>query len=438
MKILLLSSNLSIEPCAVFPLGLGVVAKALRSHGHEVKIIDLLAGPVTLTTLPEAIADFAPQLVGIGIRNLDNVNSLEPCSFLDEVSVAARIVRRATAAKLFLGGAGFSLMPEALMDLVGADYGIVGAGEAVAPALAGALENGTAAERLLYAADFPAAFGGADYDEDIVTYYRRETGILPLQTKRGCPHRCVYCSYPLLEGRCCRQRPCDEVVDELILLRDKFAPGMFYFTDSIFNDPDGGYRELLETMIVRGVSVPWSAFFTPADFDRADIELMRRSGLKTVELGADAMTDATLAGLGKNYDFATVEKSCAAFLEQGIQVSCSYIAGGPNETPATLLEGIGNLRRLERVPAFVFMGIRILPRTPIEARARREGVIAADRDLLHPIFYFSPAVGREELFDTLTTGFRDVRHVVFPPQSKSRELRLYRKIQAAPAGSAVK
>ena len=142
------------------------------------------------------------------------------------------------------------------------------------------------------------------------------------------------------------------------------------------------------------------------------------------------MTDATLAGLGKDYNFAIVEKSCAAFLKQDIQVSCSYIAGGPNETKTTLLEGINNISRLEQVPSFVFMGIRILPNTPIEAIARREGVISDDHNLLYPTFYFSPAVPKEQMYNTLEAGFKNVKHVVFPPHAISNELRAYRKLQA--------
>jgi len=438
MRILLISNNLSTDPCAVFPLGLGVVANVLRQKKHDVKQIDLLASGATDASLRKAIADFDPQLVGISIRNIDNVNSLNPCFFLDDAVRTAQTIRAATPARIFLGGAGFSLMPEAVLAYVGADCGIVGAGESAVIALAGAVENGNAIDRLLYAENFPAVFSGAAYDDDIVEYYLRETGVLPIQTKRGCPHHCVYCSYPLLEGKRCRQRPCAEIVDEIVFLRDKFHPAMFYFADSIFNDPDDNWLELLETMAARGISVPWSAFFTPADFDGASIALMRRSGVKTAELGADAMTDATLAGLGKDYNFAMVEKSCAAFLKQGIQASCSYIAGGPNETKTTLLEGINNVSRLKQVPAFVFMGIRILPDTPIEAIARREGVISDDHNLLYPAFYFSPAAPREQMYNMLKAGFKNVKHAVFPPHAKSNELRLYRKLQAALAGKGAK
>ena len=435
MRILLISNNLSTDPYPVFPLGPGVIARVLRQKRHEVKQLDLLAAGAALA---KTIADFDPQLIGISIRNIDNVNSLNPCFFLDDVVHTVKLIRNATQAKIFLGGAGFSLMPEAVLDYTGADYGIAGAGESAVIALARAVESGNPIERLLHAKDFPAVFSGADYDDDIAGYYLRETGILPVQTKRGCPHHCVYCSYPLLEGKCCRLRSCDEIADEMIFLRDKFHPSMFYFTDSIFNDPDGGYLELLETMAAREISVPWSAFFTPADFDRASIALMRRSGIKTAELGADAMTDATLAGLGKDYNFATVEKSCAAFLQQGVQVSCSYIAGGPNETETTLLEGIANISRLEQVPAFIFMGIRILPGTPIEAIARREGVIPDGHNLLYPTFYFSPAVPEKQMYATLENGFKTVKHAVFPPHAKSDQLRLYRKLQAAMTGKDAK
>ena len=438
MRIMLISNNLSTDPYAVFPLGPGIIANVLRQKKHEVKQIDLLAANATDASLRKAISDFDPQLVGISLRNIDNVNSLSPCFFLDDAARTTQIVRDETQAGIFLGGAGFSLMPEAVLAYVGADYGIVGAGESAVIALAQAIDSGTEIDRLLYAVNFPAAFSGAAYDDDIVEYYLRETGILPIQTKRGCPHHCVYCSYPLLEGTRCRQRSCAEIVDEMVFLRDKFHPAMFYFTDSIFNDPESSYLELLETMVARGISVPWSAFFTPADFTSASITLMRRSGIKTAELGADAMTDATLAGLGKNYNFAMVEKSCAAFLKQDIQVSCSYIAGGPDETKITLLEGINNVSRLKQVPAFVFMGIRILPDTPIESIARREGIISNDHNLLYPTFYFSPAVPKEQMYNILEAGFKSVKHAVFPPHSMSNELRVYRKLQAALTGKGAK
>ena len=41
---------------------------------------------------------------------------------------------------------------------------------------------------------------GALYQQDIRDYYCRLTHILPVQTKRGCPFHCVYCTYPALEG----------------------------------------------------------------------------------------------------------------------------------------------------------------------------------------------------------------------------------------------
>ena len=434
MRILLISINRSVDPYAVFPLGLGVIAKVLRQKEHEVRLIDLLGSNETDASLLNKISDFAPQLIGISIRNIDNVNSLDPCFFLDDAVHIVQIIRSNANVPIFLGGAGFSLMPEAILSYVGADYGIVGTGESAILALTNALERGEKIDQLLYSINFPDTFSGAVYDEGIAIYYMRENGILPIQTKRGCPHHCVYCSYPLLEGKQCRQRSCDDVVDEMIFLRDKFHPSMFYFTDSIFNDPDGYYLELLETMIKREVSVPWSAFFTPSDFDNKNISLMRLSGIKTVELGSDGMADATLLGLGKNYNFATIKESCGAFMKQGIKVSCSYIAGGPNETIETLLEGIDNIRKLEQVPAFVFMGIRILPNTQIEAIAKQEGVISDDHNLLYPSFYFSPKIPRKQLYDTLESGFKNIKHAVFPPHSKSNELRLYRKLQSALKG----
>ncbi|MFA7232307.1 MAG: hypothetical protein WC071_13630, partial [Victivallaceae bacterium] len=98
MRILLISTNFSIDPYAVFPLGLGVIARTLREKKHEVKLLDLLASGENDIALRKAIADFDPQLVGVGIRNIDNVNSLEPVFFLDDAARTVQLVRNITSA----------------------------------------------------------------------------------------------------------------------------------------------------------------------------------------------------------------------------------------------------------------------------------------------------------------------------------------------------
>jgi radical SAM superfamily enzyme YgiQ (UPF0313 family) len=431
MKILLLSANMAVEPYAVFPLGLGVVAHALRQAGHAVEMHDSMASGNNPEQLRWKIKEFKPELIGLSIRNIDNVNSLNPVFYLDDAAALVAELRKCTSAPIFAGGAGFSLIPEAALEYVGADFGIAGAGETAAPRLAAMLENGEVPPKIISGEIAPEGFGRCDYDRKITDFYLAETGILPIQTKRGCPHNCVYCSYPRLEGCRVIPRPADEVIEEIKMLNREFSPSLIYFTDSVFNDTDGNYLELLEKMASCGISTPWCSFFTPHDFDRETLQLMRRSGLKTVELGADGTTDATLAGLGKAFDFDTVTRACSAFRDTGIQASCSYIAGGPGESRETIRQGIANIRQLDFVSAFVFMGIRILPGTRLAEIAVEQGLISPDNNLLHPEFYFSPEISCDELFEELCSGLATAKHAVFPPQSSNRELQLFQRLRAA-------
>lgn len=419
MKILLLSCNPVGSPYPVYPLGMSVIAAALLRAGHAVRQYDMLANAFSLDKLRAIVAEEAPGMVGISFRNLDNVNACHEAQYIDQLKTQVAVVRSCCAAPIVIGGPGFSVLPERVLEAAGADYGIVGEGERLTVELADALARGERPSRRIIRADSSlnaAEMVSAAYDDEILSFYQQSGGVTPLQTKRGCPYRCAYCTYPLLEGRRIRPRDCDAVIDDLQTLQAKGARQIF-FTDSIFNDQEGHYRELVAAMRRRKIRIPWTGFFRPEVIDGDVIEAMKETGLNAVELGSDATSDTTLRGMGKAFLFKDIEASHACFTGTGLTVSHYFMMGGPEETEETVAEGIENILRLQGAASFVFLGIRILPGTPLALRAMREGVIAEDADLLRPAYYFSPAIERDWLHERLTGAFKQHRHVIYPPDA---------------------
>ena len=60
--------------------------------------------------------------------------------------------------------------------------------------------------------------------------------------------------------------------------------------------------------------------------------------------------------------------------------------------------------------SFIFMGIRILPGTPLAQLASQEGLIKPAQDLLEPAYYIAPGLDAKWLEDTLTAGFKGIRN----------------------------
>ena len=101
--------------------------------------------------------------------------------------------------------------------------------------------------------------------------------------------------------------------------------------------------------------------------------------------------------------------------------------GTPGETKETVLEGVENIINMKQTVSFIYMGVRILPGTPLARLARREGLISDENDLLEPVYYIAPGIDREWLERTLTEGFAGLRNCVFPPDILDSSLQfLYR------------
>jgi len=431
VRVLLISSNTAITPYPVYPLGCSMIAGALVKAGHIVSQCDFLENESSLESLADRVKDFNPELIGISIRNIDNVNYLSEASYIGTVVKIVATLREVSSAKVVLGGSGFSLIPSMVLEKVGGDYGVIGEGESIMVKFVENAVNGIypdnkllGPERKLQMEDIPSAI----YDGRLMQYYLKSGNVASVQTKRGCSHKCLYCSYPLLEGKKIRTRNPQTVVDDIEMLSKEHGVKRIFFIDSVFNDDEGTYIEVLKEMKSRKVYISWTAFLKPSGLNEENVALMKETGLKEVELGADATTDTTLKKMGKDFKFKDIVRCNELLAEYDVAMAHFYMFGGPGETKDTVLEGIENIRSLINCAVFPFLGVRILPDTPLANLAVKEGIISADDGLLEPVYYFSPDIDKEWMEKTLELELANIRHCIYPPDSKDSSLKILHKL----------
>ncbi len=428
-SVFLISSNTNVEPYPVYPIGMSVIAGALHRAGHEVFQYDMLVEGDSLAHLTKTLGRFDPDYVGVSIRNVDNVDSFtsHENGFIQKVREIVGTVKE-FGVPVLAGGSGFSLLPDEILEFIGADYGVVGEGEQKMLRLIERLEKGQNTERIfgpeegIPGAEIPVP----QWDSRLLDYYIKESGVVNVQTKRGCEHRCSYCTYPYLEGKKMRVRPAKNVADEIEMLHAHGAEH-FFFTDSVFNDRAGHHLLVAEEIIKRGLEIKWCAFFQPGRIEHDEIKLLKRSGMKAIEVGTDATTDTTLRGLHKSFSFDDVVDFNEKCIAQKVPCAHFVIFGGPGETMETVHEGIANMNSLRSCVVFPFSGIRLHKGTPLFTRAVKEGVIAPDQALLEPFYYFSPLIEQEEMNATLYTGFHKRRDRLFPPDDGQQRINIMKK-----------
>jgi lipid biosynthesis B12-binding/radical SAM protein len=419
-KVFLISSNTAVDPYPVYPLGMALVASALQTGGHQVFQFDLLAGDRPEVRLKKSLLEFSPDFVGISLRNIDNVDSLTSDNhwYLEEAKRLIEKIKNFADAPIIVGGPAFSIMPEDILDYIRADFGVVGEGERAFCELLETFAKGHFPPRIINA---KGAFlsGMAMVTpclvEEIIRFYLQRSGMVGMQTKRGCPHNCLYCTYPGLEGNQLRTRRPEAVVDDIERMKRVYGINTIFFTDSVFNDASGHYLKVAEVLMDRKLGISWSAFFRPKNLGRGELKLLKASGLYAVEAGSDAACDVTLGALNKRFSAADVIEFNRICLKEEIPCAHFMMFGGPDETETTLKEGLDNLTKLDNCIVFAFSGIRILPGTGLHARAVCEGVLTAKDSLLKPVYYFSPKIDPAKMNERIESAFHGRRDRIFPP-----------------------
>jgi len=393
MKVLLISANKLQVPYPVYPLGLEHVAGALKVR-HQVRILDLCESGKN-DALEPAIEQFGPDLVGLGLRNIDNTDITDTQSFLADYEDILRRIRKTTRAPVVLGGSGFTIFPQHLLAHLGADYGMVGEGERLLD-LANVLEDGGEPGHIPglmrpgdgrpRAEPWPGPFSRNPELHPGVDFYLSRGGMLNLQTKRGCPYRCIYCTYPHIEGRTLRRIPPDEVGRTARRLQEAGARYLF-ITDATFNSDFEHNQAVARALGRAGVTIPWGAFFAPLEAPDGYFETLVERGLTHVEFGTESLCEPVLRAFRKPFRVDEVFRAHDQALEADLHVAHYFMLGGPGETPETVETTLRHAAQLERTVRFFFCGVRIYPNTDLHDLALAEGRVSRDMLLLEPTFY---------------------------------------------------
>lgn len=410
-RILLISVNRCNFPYPVFPLGLAHLSSTLIAAGYETKLYDM---QVDSDDIIEVIGRFKPDCIGLSLRNIDDIQINNTSFYAPLLSEVAEKMRTNSVAPLVLGGSGFSLFPDKLLEITKADFGIYGEGETSFTLLLSYLRSKGNYEtipglvfrkegKIIINPKEPGAvntFAPLQRPKHLTDYYLKHSSILNVQTQRGCAFKCCYCTYPLIEGSTLRYRNPESVCDEIA---DAVASGAKYFciVDSVFNTCEKHLVAICEEIIRREIKIKWVCYMRPKDITQSMLDTMVRAGLTHIEFGTDSLCDSILESYGKDFTFDDIVNASECARKAGVYYAHFLITGGPNETEKTTNEGFKNSDYIKQTVFFSYVGMRIYPHTPLYEFALREGTISEDTDLLPPIFYISPHVSKERIFEMM-------------------------------------
>ena len=408
-KLLLVSANRYAVPYPVYPLGVSYLLSYLKERlvNFEIKVFDF-----NLESEEEFIScieQFQPDYTGVSIRNVDDVDSISREFFLTGYKKIINLIRETSNTTLIVGGAAFSIFPEKLFTYFNPDYGIYGEGEVSLYELLTSLQAGNpdnAIEGLVYQHNGEVISNprknflrslDLSFQNDLTQFYWDKSGMMNIQTKRGCPYNCIYCTYPLIEGSSVRTLNPDKILESLEDLYFNKKINYVFFTDSVFNINHEFNKDLAEKMLKSDMNMQWGAYFSPHNIKMEELKLFVKSGLTHIEFGTESLSDRTLKNYQKHFNVNEIVEVSDMCNEAKVYFSHFLILGGYGETEETINEGFENSKRISNTVFFPYVGMRIYPGTKLHELALADGYISEEDPLLEPVYYMAPDIDYRSL-----------------------------------------
>ena len=410
-KVLLINSNTEVLPYPVAPLGLSLIASSLEKN-YKVKIFDLAFK--STSDLIDMIMKYLPDYIGIGIRNIDNVTMQKSKWYLKEIKDNVVIpVKTYFDIPIIVGGSGVSIAPKQILDFLDVDYAICGEAEESFIKLLNTIDtcfsvtniDGVIARnskeftfKKYKAGVLKIPFANVDSYLNFDNY--KEKGNYPVQTKRGCSHKCIYCSYPIIEGNKYRLRPVKEIIDEIEEVQKRIPNISFEFVDSTFNSPLNHAVNICNEIINRNLDVKLRTMgVNPGEVTEELIILMKKAGFSQIDCTPDSASEIMLKSYRKNFNKKKLIECANIIKKYNMPTMWFFMIGAPGETEDTILETFEFIDKhiYHEDMVHITEGIRIIPNTELYKLAVKQNVISEKQSVIKPMYYVDPNLGNDDL-----------------------------------------
>ena len=308
------------------PVGLAFLVEQLREAGHQVYIIDNYLLPTRFwETGFLRYTDI--DLVGIHANTICLAGVIEIATHLQFLRE-----RGLWRGKIALGGPLTSTHKEQIPEWV--DHVVIGEGEnAILEIAEGTSERIIERTMVENLDDLPLPrfedFLHLPYD--FTTQFVPGKRVITLNTSRGCPFQCAFCSVRSVWGRKYRYMSAERVLEWVEMVHKRGFEGIYFREDHFTLNPERTVR-FCELLLQKNLKIDWACESRVDSLTEEMISLMAQSGCRAVYIGVESGSDAVLEKVQKKETTEQFRRTFRWFKAHGIRTYASFVVGMPGTT----------------------------------------------------------------------------------------------------------
>jgi glycosyltransferase involved in cell wall biosynthesis/radical SAM superfamily enzyme YgiQ (UPF0313 family) len=337
------------------PIGIGFLISVLRNAGHEVFFIDNYLKPSNFLETDYLIRN-SIDYVGIYANTIcfrDTHRMLYRLEYLRKTGK--------WQGKIIIGGPHTTVSPDTIPEFV--DYIVQGEGER---AIIDIIDEKVKERIVKYPPienldelPMPAwdYFTALPYKWDVDWF--PEKPVFTMNTSRGCPFRCAFCSVDSIWGKRYNFFSAERLVSDIEYLIKNYGAKGIYFREDNFTLNKKRLTQFCNLLIQKGINIPWACETRVNTLNRELVELMHRAGARAFYLGVESGSQRILDFLNKGITTDQIRNAFNLCHEYGIKTAASIITGIPGETEDDVLQTARLLQEVKPAVTWynVFVGI---------------------------------------------------------------------------------